>query len=69
MTGALAVKGFNEISYDELMDVNGGAEPYARIVLDDGIGVAIGIRFDNGGTLELGATTGSGVYLRYSNSY
>ena len=24
MTGALAVKGFNEISYDELMDVNGG---------------------------------------------
>lgn len=24
MTTALAVKGFNEISYDELMDVNGG---------------------------------------------
>jgi len=46
----------------------GDASPYVRIVTDNGIGVAVGITFDNGGRLEAGITTHGG-YISYSCSY
>ena len=67
MTGALVVKGFNEISYDELMDVNGGftitgVGHYNKIT---DWGVAVIATWGDTGYFIAGVDTKAGMFLRY----
>lgn len=70
MTGALVVKGFNEIRYDELMDVNGGVSTYAytEIDLSGNWKAEAGFRTDGGFTAAVGVGS-EGPYARVGYSY
>lgn len=73
MTGALVVKGFNEISYDELMDVNGGltltGESHYNGITDWGASVTV---TGSKGYLTIGASSEKGIIFKFhydSNGY
>lgn len=63
MTGALVVKGFNEISYDELMDVNGGltltGEGHYNGITDWNASFTV---TSSKGYLTIGASSEKGIY-------
>ena len=71
MTGALTVKGFNEISYDELMDVNGGGSFYIEGYVDDSRnwGVEAGYRTDGGTKIYARFDSQAGFTAGISKSY
>lgn len=71
MTGALAVKGFNEISYDELMDVNGGGSFYAygEVNSDGSWRAEVGYETNSGHQFALGVSSSQGPYITYRHSY
>ena len=71
MTDCLCVKGFNEITYDELMDVVGGGSitTYADVDSDGKWEAGVTYTFNNGSSVGafVGSRRGAGVYYR-SNS-